>query len=102
LIFPALLKQTARIEFPDPVTGAKIRLTVTPDKVEKVEPSSAVVSWILCPEAANIRGSSCNFQHFFTSPETASKYISQHPGAVILSIDDVHKKIGRFFQEKLN
>lgn len=92
LIFPAMLKQTALVVSPDPVTGAKIRLTVTPEGVEKVEPSSAVVSAITGIDPRDVigdfQGTMCAYGHFFTSPETASKYISEHPGTIILSVED--------------
>ena len=93
VIFPARYGHTAVIESPDPVTGAKIRLTVTPERVERAEPSSAVVSWMRGPswDPWNTRSTGCAFGHFFTSPETATKYASEHPGVVILSLDEVYQ-----------
>ncbi len=79
LLLPIMLRHTARIESSDPVTGEKIRVTVSPAGVQKVEPRSAVVSWVNQIDLANIRGSVCHHVHFFGSPESASKWIAKHP-----------------------
>ncbi len=83
LLFPVMLKHTAYIESLDPVSGDKIQVTVTPDGVQKVKPESAVVSWVKSVDPSNIRGSICHYVHFFTSPETASKWMAEHPGKMM-------------------
>lgn len=93
LAFPVMLKQNANIESPDPVTGKKIRISVTPDRVEKVDPKSAVVSWVKNIDVKNIRGSGCNNVNFFSSPETASKWIAEHPDQTFYSANDVYKTL---------
>lgn len=87
--FPSLLNHTAVIESPDPISGEIVRLTVTPDGVEGLNPSSAVVSWSLESDLDNIRGSFCNLTHYFTSRETAAQYVSDRPGLVIVPVDSV-------------
>ena len=44
LFLPAMLDRTATVESYSPVTAEKIRLTVGPERVEKVSPAGAVVS----------------------------------------------------------
>lgn len=100
LWFPMLLNKTASVETVDPVNGEKIRLSIAPKGIEKVEPRGAVVSFTyknLNPE--DIRGSFCNFSHWFSSNETASTYASTHPGVVILTADDV-REVGRIVFER--
>jgi hypothetical protein len=81
LLFPVMLKHTAHIESPDPVSGDKIQVTVTPDGVQKVKPESAVASSVnSVVDLPNIRGSICHYVHFFSSSKTASKWIAEHPG----------------------
>jgi alkylmercury lyase len=81
LLFPVMVKHTAHIESPDPVSGDKIQVTVTPDGVQKVKPESAVASSVnSVVDLPNIRGSICHYVHFFSSPKTASKWIAEHPG----------------------
>ena len=87
--FPSVLNHTAVIESPDPVSGEIVRLTVTPDGVEGLNPSSAVVSWSLESDLDNIRGSFCDLTHYFTSRKTAALYVSERPGLVIVPVDSV-------------
>jgi alkylmercury lyase len=92
LIFPVMLNHTAHIESLDPISGEKIQVTVTPDGVEKVKPESAVVSWVKSSvDSSNIRGSICHYVYFFSSPETASKWIAEHPGKTFYPVIDAFK-----------
>jgi alkylmercury lyase len=90
LSLPVILKQNAEIESSDPITGEKIHITVTPDRVEKVEPKTAVVS---CVDPTNIRGSWDHYVHFFSSPKTASKWIAEHPDQTFYRVNDVYKAL---------
>jgi alkylmercury lyase len=90
LSLPVILKQNAEIESSDPITGEKIHITVTPDRVEKVEPKTAVVS---CVDPTNIRGSWDHYVHFFSSPKTASKWIAEHPDQTFYRANDVYKAL---------
>jgi len=92
LLFPIMLKHTAHIESLDPISGDKIRVTVTPDGVHKVEPEAAVVSWVNSSvDPSNIRGSVCHYVYFFSSPETASKWIAEHPGKMFYPVVDAFR-----------
>jgi alkylmercury lyase len=96
LLFPVMLKHTAHIESLDLVSGDKIRVTVTPDGVQKVEPESAVVSWVNSSvDPSNIRGSICHYVYFFSSSETASKWIAEHPGKMFYPVIDAFQAAKR-------
>jgi alkylmercury lyase len=102
LLFPVMLKHTAHIESLDPVSGDKIRVTVTPDGVQKVEPESAVVSWVNSVDPSNIRGTVCHYVYFFSSSETASKWVVEHPGKTFYPVNDAFraaKKIQNKYSE---
>jgi alkylmercury lyase len=100
ITFPILHKTSAVIESPDPINGAKIHLIGTPEGTKEVEPSTAVVSWMPGTESFdNIRANFCNFTNFFTSVETASQYVAQHPGLIIVPIDTVFQ-IGKLLWER--
>jgi alkylmercury lyase len=88
LLFPIMLKHTAHIESHDPVTEEKIHVTVSPDGVQKVEPDSAVVSWVKDIDLSNIRGSVCHYVHFFSSFESASKWIAEHPDKTFYPVNN--------------
>jgi alkylmercury lyase len=93
LAFPVILKQTARIESPDPVTGKKIQVIVTPDKIDKIEPKTAVVSFIKNIDITNIRDTFCNKVNFFSSPETASEWAAKHPKVMFYPANDIYQAL---------
>ncbi|MEE9163865.1 MAG: organomercurial lyase [Thermoplasmata archaeon] len=75
----ATLDKNVRIESPDPVTGEVVRLTVTPDGVEEVEPKNAMVSFLIprLGQLQDLRGSVCHYQNLFTSVDTAREWFSE-------------------------
>jgi alkylmercury lyase len=93
ITFPLLHKASAVIASPDPISGETVQLIGTPEGARDVAPSTAVVSWVRSPSGVytleNVRTAFCNFTNFFASVETASQYVAQHPGLVIVPIDDV-------------
>ena len=81
IVFPLVFGHTATIASPDPVSGETIRLTIGPSGVERFEPDSAVVSSRSAGFATeDVRGSICQYGHFFASRDTASAYTALHPG----------------------
>jgi alkylmercury lyase len=100
LLFPVMLKHTAHIESYDPITGEKIRVTVTPEKVEKVEPKTAAVSWVKSVDVVNSRGSVCQYVHFFISPEIATKWIVDHGDKMFYTANEVYQASKDIFLNK--
>ncbi|NKE70233.1 organomercurial lyase MerB [Candidatus Manganitrophus noduliformans] len=89
LIFPMILNQTARVASTCPATGITVRLTVTPGGVEHLEPADAVVSLPKLSETCcDVRANFCNQVHFFSSSDAASAWLSERPGATLLSIQE--------------
>ena len=93
LAFPVILNQTARIESSDPVTGKKIRVIVTPEKIDKIEPTTVVVSFIKNMDTTNIRGTICNNINFFSSSETASEWAAGHPNVTLYRANDIYREL---------
>ena len=97
LFIPQIIQKTADVESTCPVTGDKIRLTISPEKVEKLEPPGAVMSFVT-PEAAKIREDVvqhfCHYVHFFYSAEAGLKWTSENDGTFILSIEEAYQ-LGR-------
>ena len=80
-----------------------VRLIATPEGPKEVEPSTAVVSHVTAIESfLTVRSSSCKATNFFASVETASRYVSQHPGLVIVPVDDVFQLWSRVWSAKEN
>ena len=94
LIFPSIIGKPVCIESPCPVTGTVIRVQLTPNTVERVEPPSAVVSMVTPETIEDVRSAFCNFVHFFSSSESATKWLADNPGAVVISVDEAYN-LGR-------
>lgn len=91
LLVPMLTGHSAPVVSTCPATGKKIRLNVTPNGIENLDPPSAVLSLRLpSPEtrADTVRGIICAYGHFFADREHAAAWPALHPEAVVLSVAD--------------
>ncbi|MGH3505065.1 MAG: organomercurial lyase MerB [Nocardioidaceae bacterium] len=89
LFFPLILGEPARIESTCPATGQTVLVDATPDRLERVDPSSAVVSQLLPDQAvADIRTLGCAYGHFFTSADAATSWLAEHPTGHIATVAD--------------
>jgi len=98
LFLPTVLDRTATIESKSPVSGKKIRLTVSPQEVEEVDPAGAVVSIVIVdPDDANmssveaIWGTFCHHTFFFASREEAKRWAAGRDDIEILSVDEAYE-----------
>ena len=101
LLFPLMLGKTANVVSTDPVSGAKIRLTIAPEGVKTMEPSTAVLSWPAHMDVKDIRGTGCNLSNWFASRETAEQYGLDRPGVKILTAEEF-REVSRSFEERLS
>ena len=97
LFIPQVIGRTAQVESLDPLSKEDVRLTVSPEGVEQVEPGSAVTSFMI-PETDHIRSdvikSFCHYLHFFASRETAENWVEQSAKSsdlLILSIEEAFR-----------
>lgn len=90
LFLPTLLGESADVRSRCPVTGAELRLTVTPEGVEAVEPEALWVSFPPPTSAstADITGTFCCHVHFLAHGEAAEWWSDEHPGAMALKLND--------------
>lgn len=96
LFLPGLIGQTAQVESVCPVTGAGIRLTITPAGVQFLNPAGAVLSIVVpglsgaCAPEQNDAGRrpACEAMHFFCSKAVAVQWLATHPDVAILSVDE--------------
>jgi alkylmercury lyase len=94
LFIPEILGSPARIGSPDPETGEVVRLVVTPREIESAEPPSAVVSFLLPgardfdTTAANLMAKFCHFVFFFASRASGERWVNEHPGTFLYSLDE--------------
>ena len=95
LFLPVLLGKTAVVESTCPATKASIHARITPDEVETIQPTEAVVSIALPKvtgkslESAEIRNTFCCHVHFFVTQESAAEWISANNHELkVLSVED--------------
>jgi len=96
LFIPKILGKTARVETPCPITGETIRLTVTPDRVARTAPESAVMSILDPPEdiQEDIVSKFCHHVFFFASAAAGGQWTDGNPGTRLMSIPDAFE-LGR-------
>ena len=102
LFIPEILGREARVTSPDPENREIVRLVVTPDRVDSIVPSDAVVSFVR-PEsqafdssAANVMASFCHFIFFFSSRQSGERWVAKHPATFLYSLDDASALAKRF------
>lgn len=88
LTFPVILGRPGVIESTCGLTGQPIRIELTPDDVERVEPPGAVVTAVRpAGEIADVRSAMCHHGRFFASPQAAAQWADEHPGAEIRPVE---------------
>jgi len=93
LFLPELIGHAAEIESVGPAASGTVRLTVAPERVERVEPAGAQMSFLL-PNALEVQRdvvtSFCHFVHFFTSRQVGESWAAKHAGTFLLSIHEAY------------
>ncbi len=90
LIFPAVFQHTARVTSRDPITGASIKLTVSPDGVEQVDPSSAVTTWVEDGASSSLRESFCFPSRFCVRASDAQQWAADRENTTVRSLEEAH------------
>lgn len=101
LFIPLALGVTAEIESTSPASGESVRALVTPNGVEHIDPTTAVVSVVpIRLGSSEIRVAFCNFVHFFSSLDDARAWAEEHPSGWVLPARDAFQ-LGTRFIDKL-
>jgi alkylmercury lyase len=94
LFIPGILGCPARVTSPDPETRQLVRLIVTPDGIESVDPKAAVISLVeldagtFGASAINAMARFCHFVFFFASRSSGARWVGRNPGTFLYSLDD--------------
>ena len=103
LFIPAILGVTAEVETTCPVTGEVIRLTVSPEGVERLAPEGAVMSMLEPPEdiMEDIVSKFCHHVFFFRDEKAGAEWTEARAGTRLMSLHDGFelgrlKNAGRF------
>ena len=109
LFLPPLLRKTARVESLCPATKDRIRLTLSPVKVEQHEPAKAVLSMVLPKptkqgpwSVEEIWMIFCHYVFFFSSAEAVGKWFKgKDYDPIILSVEEGYQLGRKAFEEVL-
>jgi alkylmercury lyase len=89
LTFPVVLGRPGVIESTCGSTGQPIRIELTRDGVDRVDPSGAVVSAVRpTGQLADVRSAICQQGRFFASPRAAEHWAAEHPEGEIRSVEE--------------
>lgn len=83
-----------------PATGTPITVDITPDRVERIDPPSAVVAVVdldvdltLGPDRTDAEV--CAQQPFFASEQAASRWLAEHPQGRLIPVRSFHDEARR-------
>jgi len=98
LYAPGVIGKPAQIISKDPVTGKMIQVSITPDRVEEVQPESAVVSVVGAggDMRAGPKSSRCTHMLFFESQDSAEQWMQSRTGVSILRVEEVFELVKEF------
>jgi alkylmercury lyase len=94
LFLPELLAENnVKVTSRSPSRDSEIALTVTATGPADTTPPEAVVS-LLLPDGEfglDVIQRFCHFVHFFASPQDSERWVAEHPGTFLLSVDDAYR-----------
>lgn len=93
LFLPERLGCTAEITSTSPAEDRAISLTVTPERVERIDPTGTCMSFLMPPPtgfAPDVITTFCHFIHFFPSRRAGETWVAQNPGTFLLSVAEAH------------
>jgi alkylmercury lyase len=93
LFLPELVGANTQVRSTCRSTGEAIQLTVTPEGLEAASPPGAVISFVVPAAAAvnkDVITSFCHYVHFFSFPDAARAWLSEHPDAFLLRLRDAY------------
>lgn len=93
LVFPAMLGKPARVQSPCYASGVPIQVEVEPDRIESVEPATAVVSLVTPGDCSAIRASFCEHVHLFAGAELASGWLQHHAGGSLVPVAEAQRLV---------
>jgi alkylmercury lyase len=92
LMLPVVLGRPALVESTCPQTGEPIRIELTPDGVDRVDPPDAVVSAVRPPgQLTDVRSAACAHGHFFSSLAATAAWTDAHPEGHIYPVEEAFR-----------
>jgi alkylmercury lyase len=92
LMLPVILGRAALVESTCPQTDQPIRIELTPDAVERIDPPDAVVSAVRPPgQMTDVRSATCDHGHFFSSIGATAAWAEAHPNGHIHPVEEAFR-----------
>ncbi|MFY0654383.1 MAG: organomercurial lyase [Cyclobacteriaceae bacterium] len=88
LLFPKFLDFSAKVTSEDPISGELVELSVNGDYLEWTNPVPLYISWMEKADSCDIRNSFCYHSYFFSSQDTANKWLKENPSGKISKAED--------------
>lgn len=98
LFLPELLDETAHVTSACPISKQEVTLTVDAGGISNLQPATAVVSFLTPEREAfedDVVSTFCHYVHFFASKDDGEKWTSEHPGTLLLTVDEAFQ-LGQF------
>jgi len=94
ILLPGLLDMTAEIESPDPLSGDRVKVVISPRGPEEYDPKTAVLTIFQSTEPATGPMSAvCTNSHYFVSPSSAEEWIGDRKGLQIATVEDAFAQV---------
>jgi alkylmercury lyase len=92
LMLPVILGRPALVESTCPQTGQAIRIELTPDRVERIDPPEAIMTAVR-PRGrlADVRSATCSHGHFFSSIAATAAWADAHPDGHIYPVEEAFR-----------
>jgi alkylmercury lyase len=92
LMIPVILGRPALVESTCPHTGQPIRIELTPDRVERIDPPDAVMTAVRPRgQLADVRTATCAHGHFFSSIAATAAWTDAHPDGHIYPVEEAFR-----------
>lgn len=92
LMLPVMLGRPALVESTCPQTGRPIRIELTPDRVERVDPPEAVMTAVRPRgQLTDVRSTTCDHGHFFSSLAATAAWADAHPDGHIYAVEEAFR-----------
>jgi alkylmercury lyase len=89
LMLPVILGRPGVVESTCPQTGQPIRIELSPDAVERLDPPAAVMSAVRpSGRLVDVRATTCSHGHFFSSPAATTDWAREHPDGYIHPVEE--------------
>ena len=91
-VVPVILGKPGVIASTCPQTGRPIRIELTPDAVERLDPAEPVMSAVRpTGELADVRADTCNHGHFFSSAAASAEWVREHPDGYVHPVEEAFR-----------